>query len=250
MYDSKGGIFGEESESGASMFDGFFINELAAKMSEKNNMGIAQSIYKNITGEEMPDENPIYRKIQEFRKQIDQIKEDNNKKVEKTPIEKSLSYNNPLKVENNNDFIAIKPTSTALNRISNYENIIEEASNKFGVDKKLIKSVILAESAGRHDAVSSAKAKGLMQLMDSTAKDMGVRNSFDPYQNIMGGTKYLAFLIDKFDGDMKKVVAAYNAGPSNVEKYDGIPPFRETKNYVNRVLAYYNHFEGEQNENV
>lgn len=242
MFESNGGIFGDESNSGASMFDGFFINELSAKISQ-GNMGIAQSIYQNMTSEKLPD-NPLYRKIIKFRDEMRKIQKEEN------PIENSLSYNNPLKVTSDNNVIPIKPTNTSLARVNQYDEIIKQASQKFGVDENLIKSVILAESAGNSKAVSSAKAKGLMQLMDGTAKDMGVRNPFNPEENIIGGTKYLSFLINKFNGDLKKAIAAYNAGPGNVEKYDGIPPFRETKNYVNRVLAYYNHFTGEQNENV
>lgn len=241
MFENNSGMFGEESNSGASMFDGFFINELSAKMSQ-GNLGIAQSIYQNMTGEKLPD-NPFYRRIVEFRNEIGKMQQE-------TPIEKSLSYNNPLKVNNNIDVNPVRPSTTAMNRLSQYDSIIKQAAIKYNVDENLIRSVILAESAANKNAVSSAKAKGLMQLMDGTARDMGVRNPFDPQENIMGGTKYLAYLIDKFDGDMKKVVAAYNAGPGNVEKYDGIPPFRETKQYVNRVLAYYNHLTGEQNEDA
>lgn len=241
MFKNNGGMFGEDSNSGASMFDGFFINELSAKISQ-GNLGIAQSIYQNMTGEKLPD-NPLYRRIIEFRNELDKIQQE-------TPIEKSLSYNNPLKINNNIDVNPVRPSTTAMNRLSQYDSIIKQAAIKYNVDENLIRSVILAESAGNKNAVSSAKAKGLMQLMDGTARDMGVRNPFDPQENIMGGTKYLAYLINKFDGDMKKVVAAYNAGPGNVEKYDGIPPFRETKQYVNRVLAYYNHLTGEQNEDA
>ena len=99
----------------------------------------------------------------------------------------------------------------------------------------LVSAVIKAESNGDPKAVSTAGAKGLMQLIDSTASDMGVRNVFDPRENIEGGVKYLRKMINRF-GDIKKALAAYNAGPEAVKRYEGIPPYRETKNYVEKVL--------------
>ncbi|MEW6653804.1 MAG: lytic transglycosylase domain-containing protein, partial [Bacteroidota bacterium] len=103
------------------------------------------------------------------------------------------------------------------------------------------------ESAANNKAVSRAKAKGLMQLIDSTASDMGVRNVFNPRENILGGTKYFAQMLRQYSGDVKLALAAYNAGPQNVAKYKGVPPFEETKNYINKVLGYLDHFkESEQ----
>ena len=127
-----------------------------------------------------------------------------------------------------------------MKRIGEYEDMIEAASKKFGIDKKLIQSVILTESAGKADAKSRANAKGLMQLMDSTATDMGVNNPWNPEENINGGTKYLSKLLAKYGGDTDMALAAYNAGPGNVKKYNGIPPFKETQNYIKRVNNYLN----------
>lgn len=135
----------------------------------------------------------------------------------------------------------IKPASFSENtaeKISKYEDIIEKASSEYGIPKNLIKSVIAAESAGNHTAVSPAGAKGLMQLMDGTAQDLGVNNSFNPEENIFGGTNYLNKMLNKFDGSLELALAAYNAGPRNVEKHNGIPPFDETRKYVSRVLSY------------
>ena len=123
-------------------------------------------------------------------------------------------------------------------RLSNYESAISEASSKFGVPQNLIKAIITAESAGRVNAQSGVGAKGLMQLMDGTAKDLGVKNSFDPVQNIMGGTKYIKQMLDKFDGNLNLALAAYNAGPGNVQKYNAVPPFAETQAYVKKVRRY------------
>lgn len=123
-------------------------------------------------------------------------------------------------------------------RLANYESIIAEASAKTGVPEHLIKAIITAESAGRADAKSPVGAKGLMQLMDGTAADLGVTNSYDPRQNIMGGTKYIQQMLKQFGGDIEKALAAYNAGPGNVRKYNGVPPFSETKSYIARVKKY------------
>ncbi len=120
--------------------------------------------------------------------------------------------------------------------LSKYGKIIEKASKKHGVNSQLIYSVIKAESSGRADAVSSKGAKGLMQLMDTTAAEMGVSDSLDVRQNIEGGTKYLRKMLDTFDGDVQKALAAYNSGPGTVSKYNGVPPYPETRQYVDKIM--------------
>lgn len=121
---------------------------------------------------------------------------------------------------------------------SSYNDIIIEAASKFDVDAALVSAVIKAESDYNPRIVSHKGARGLMQLMPATAKRFGVTNSFDPRENIHGGVRYLRWLLKKFDGNADLAVAAYNAGEGNVMKYDGVPPFRETVNYINRISKH------------
>ncbi|EIW18212.1 MULTISPECIES: lytic transglycosylase domain-containing protein [Pelosinus] len=115
--------------------------------------------------------------------------------------------------------------------------IIDYTAKKYGVDSKLVMAVAKVESNLSPDVVSSAGAVGVMQLMPETAQGLGVRNCKDPRDNIDGGVRYLKQLITSFDGDITKAVAAYNAGPQAVTKYNGIPPYTETKDYVAKVMA-------------
>lgn len=119
-----------------------------------------------------------------------------------------------------------------------YDNIITQASQTYGIPEKMIKAVIQQESGFNAKVTSSAGAGGLMQLMPATAKYLGVTDVYDPQQNIMAGTKYLKQMFDQF-GDYSTMLAAYNAGPGNVNKYGGIPPFTETQNYVNKIMTSY-----------
>ncbi|PSH05777.1 MAG: lytic transglycosylase domain-containing protein [Acidobacteria bacterium] len=118
--------------------------------------------------------------------------------------------------------------------------IVSEASVKHGVDSDFIQSVIKQESAGNAKAVSRSGARGLMQLMPGTASQLGVKDSFSPEQNVHGGARYLRELLERYNGDAVKTLAAYNAGPRAVARYNGVPPYRETQRYVQRVIREYN----------
>lgn len=119
------------------------------------------------------------------------------------------------------------------------DQLVQEAARTYSIDEKLIHAIIQRESNYQVKARSHAGAEGLMQLMPGTARDLGVIDSFDPRQNINGGTKYLRQMLDRYHGNLELALAAYNAGPGNVDKYSGIPPFHETQNYVKNVLDRY-----------
>ncbi len=213
MMPKEGGLFGEGA-LGGKYFDTLFNMQFSQFIAEKQGFGVAEKIYEKVVGE----------------------------KFDKSLLMPSISAPHLQKINAKKSSDYLKPSDKVISRLNKFENIIKEAANTFGVSDSLIKSVIVTESAARPDAVSKANAKGLMQLMDSTAREMGINDVFDPTENIFGGTKYLSLLLDEFDNDLDKALAAYNAGPHNVKKHNGIPPFKETQNYVKKIKAYHNYF--------
>ena len=118
-------------------------------------------------------------------------------------------------------------------------NMIDKVSDKYGVDSKLVKALIKQESGFNPNAKSKAGAMGLMQLMPATARGLGVNDPMNPVQNVEGGVKYLKSMLNKYNGNVILALAAYNAGPNAVDKYSGVPPYKETQNYVRSILANY-----------
>lgn len=155
----------------------------------------------------------------------DSITPANNQKT--TNNTSGTSFDNLLAVETD------KLNSTTYN----LDDIFREAASKYNVSYDLLKAIAYNESGFNANATSSAGAMGIMQLMPSTAKAMGVTDGYDAYQNIMGGAKLLSTLSDMYDGNQTLMIAAYNAGSGNVAKYGGVPPFTETQNYVSKVLS-------------
>ncbi len=242
MTQSTQGMFGDNS-FGGDYYDTIFQNEIGSFISKNKSLGVADMIYKKMTGEDLSATPPAA--------QMPAVNEKASiKNAVVPPAAEKPSSSGKLNIKNNSNGIpSISPSPTTQKRLNKYDDIIEKAAETFGVNKNIIKSVILTESAANNKALSGAKAKGLMQLIDSTASDMGVGNIWDPKQNIFGGTKYLAGLLRKYNGDLNLALASYNAGPENVDKYNGIPPFEETQNYVTRVKGYLKHFNGVQDGN-
>jgi len=210
---------------------------LADQLSQtQTGIGIAKMIYKHLTG---GDELQPLKIIQP--KQKDRAISNNTTKKSKINYpeqQKNESQTNINTRETGNNFI-----ERVNQRLNPYSEYIDNLSQQFNIPSKLIKSIITVESAGINDAVSTAGAKGLMQLMDGTANDMGINDSFNPFENIFAGTKYISKMLELFDGDLTLALAAYNAGPGNVLKYGTIPPFKETQNYVRKVLKYLDYFD-------
>jgi Rod binding domain-containing protein len=241
----KSDLFG--SGLGSDIYDEMFDEKLAEEMADSGQVKIGDILYnqyaplvKNQKKAGPVIEQPAIQKTGEDEKTEKQteIKQPGSPKVGAIPaapdktiveISKPQPHHTAIKAEKKE----IK-SSDLLDKI---EGAITDAADKFGLNPDLLRAVIKHESGGNPQAVSPGGAKGLMQLIDSTAKMLGVINPFDPVENIMGGAKYLSQLIDKFGGDLKKALASYNAGPAAVEKFDGIPPYKETKEYVEKVLA-------------
>lgn len=138
-----------------------------------------------------------------------------------------------------------RPVAAARARPSSFDALIRSTADRVNLDPMLIKSVMQAESAFDPNAVSRKGASGLMQLMPATARRYGVSSIFDPHQNVMGGSRYLRFLVDRFDGDLELALAGYNAGENAVDKYGGIPPYSETRHYVKKVMGLYRQYRNE-----
>ena len=175
-----------------------------------------------------------FNKILEAKKDI---KPESVKKIEKEVESKPIVDE---KIEEIKESVELKSKIDLKAQSSNVEEIIETISEKYGIDSDFIKAIIKQESGFNTRATSKKGAMGLMQLMPKTAESLGVLDAYNPSQNIEGGVKYLKGLLDKYDNNKELALAAYNAGPGAVKKYGGIPPYKETKNYINAIMGTYN----------
>jgi len=154
-----------------------------------------------------------------------------------------LHFTNVPTSSNYKIYIREKPPMSLTSGVTDrYDDLITEASKKHGVSFSLLKALIKIESDFNPRAISSAGAKGLMQIMPENIRALNIKDPFDPLENIMGGTRYLKQLIKRFNGKLPMALAAYNAGPNMVDRYKRIPPFKETENFVEKVMKYYSIF--------
>ncbi|WP_025270391.1 transglycosylase SLT domain-containing protein [Hippea sp. KM1] len=198
-----------KNDAANSIYRSMYINALSDKFSQSSPFGIAKMLFDT---------------LKDYINYKTHIEKTTNEPIKlKTEIQfKPLNKDKPIKIDKKMELI---------------QKAVDEASKRFHVPKQLLYGIIKAESSFNPKAVSKAGAIGLMQLMPQTAIELGVKNIWDIRENILGGAKYISKLIKEFK-DYKKALAAYNAGPANVKKYGGIPPFKETQNYVKKVLAY------------
>ncbi|MFZ0391802.1 MAG: transglycosylase SLT domain-containing protein [Calditrichia bacterium] len=198
---------------GGEIMESLFDQQLSRAVAGNSQLGVAELLQNNLEGNGIEDENAFPLKHLPLRRPV-------------APPDKVISYFNE----------AVKK------KLAPYNRHVVRAARDNDVDADLIRAVILTESDGNASAVSAKNARGLMQLMDTTAVEVGVKDPFDPAQNISGGARYLRKMLDRFQEDPKMAVAAYNAGPGAVEKYEGIPPYKETQIYVKRVMQIYSRF--------
>ena len=229
------------NSTGTKIFKSMYMEKISDTIASKSDFGIEKLIYEKIKGKDNNDLSNAQKSI----------KDNINSSVKLNSLFSSYSGKSSENIKQNFEDIyisspkAIKAREiiSSKNSIYSSENkmdfinkIADEASQKYGIDKSLILAIIKTESNFDHKAKSPVGAKGLMQLMDPTAKELGVKNVWSIRENIMGGTKYYSQL-EKSLGDKKLALAAYNAGIGNVRKYGGVPPFKETQNYIGKVIA-------------
>jgi soluble lytic murein transglycosylase-like protein len=204
--------------TGESIFKDMLMDEYANQISQGSGMGLSDLIYRSLLQDK--DKAAAY---------ASKVREYNAKKNLAGLLSKTAGTFG--------DMQQYKVNETVDSRMQKLDSMIQKSAEKNGVDAGLIKAVIRQESGGNPYAVSKAGAKGLMQLMDVTATQMGVRNVYDARDNIEGGTRYLKQLLHDFEGDLELALAAYNAGPDSVKRYEAVPPFPETRDYVKNVLS-------------
>lgn len=167
--------------------------------------------------------------------------------VHKREISEAQNAQKGANLQRQTEFSGLMKALSEPPKLSKTERIrtaVFSAAQQQNLDPNLVFAVIKQESGFKECATSHCGAQGLMQLMPATAKGLGVANSYNIEQNVHGGAKYLRQMLNKFDGNLKLAVAAYNAGPGAIQKYDGIPPYAETQNYVKAVMAHYQKYNG------
>ena len=175
----------------------------------------------------------------DFKTILDEKLSKDNKEVKNLPELDKETISDVVEPEKK-EALNLKSKIDLKAQMTDIDEIVDTFSSKYNIDGDFIKAIIKQESGFNPNATSKKGAMGLMQLMPSTAKSLGVINAYNPWENVEGGVKYLKWLMDRFNNDEKLVLAAYNAGPNAVKKYGGIPPYKETQNYVNSIMSAYN----------
>lgn len=226
---------GEQNDYGFGneIFKSMIDEQLSLAIARSGGIGISKMIAKEI-GIGVSQKKPVSPPHQDTKvgKEIERKVQASSIKTEAKPVKTEFQS----KAKRSSSICDV--LRNIERRIKPYENIISKAAHLFGVSPDLVKAVIIQESSGDPNAISRKGAKGLMQITDVTAKELGVTNPFDPVQNIYAGTRLLARLVKRFNGDVKLALASYNAGVAAVERHNGIPPYKETMDYVEKVTAY------------
>jgi soluble lytic murein transglycosylase-like protein len=191
---------------------------------------------KNISAQWMPVEKTVSNQVTTNNVSFDKVLQEGARVKFGDLLTNPVTKVNAQLYTNTASATAVKENYTTKDKI---KSLISKVSKKHGVDEKLVNAVIKQESGYNENAKSSAGAQGLMQLMPATAKSLGVSDPYNPVQNVDGGVRYLKSMMERYNGNVVLALAAYNAGPGNVDKYDGVPPFKETQNYVKNVLHNY-----------
>jgi len=220
------------------------ISEIQSRLPVKMNTPASQSFAEVLANQQStPTEKDTDTQTQSSIAKLPNTEEADLKEIKSTLTNKS--NNNVLRAELSRASSTSTIPKDKIKQMQLINNAIDVSSQKYGVDADLIRAVIKQESGFNPYSLSSAGAQGLMQLMPGTADGLGVTNPWDIEQNIDGGTKYLKYQLASFNGDIKLALAAYNAGPYAVKKYNGIPPYAETQNYVQIVLNNYENYKNE-----
>ncbi len=250
-----------KSGLGKDTFMSITDQAVADHISETGGIGIAEILYKHFKRQENLEQGLKVKKTDDQHISLQDKNKDNSIKIKEVlndlmRIGRNSSIINEVKNipidRTKNLRIPKVPEMPEIKKAPETEKpdkiqtAIDRAAKEFKLNPDLIRAVIRAESNFNPRAVSPKGAAGLMQLIDTTAADMGVKDRFDPEENVMGGAKYLRKMLDRFGGDLKLALAAYNAGPENVKKHDGVPPFDETIKYVDKVIKFMN--EGNQSK--
>jgi len=187
-----------------------------------------------------------FQTILEGKTTENNIQENSQNKIEDKKIDEILESNlpkedyEPEKLE----AINLKSKIDLKAQANDIDTIIDTFADKYGVDSDLIKAIIKQESGFNPKATSKKGAMGLMQLMPKTAQSLGVNDAYNPWENVEGGVKYIKGFLDKYDNNPELALAAYNAGPGAVKRYGGVPPYKETQNYVKAIMQNYNKIKG------